>query len=201
MFPRATAGARVERRVKSARPATARSPVSSASLGSHADAHGAGRRRGTDGTFDQERIVVECIPTGAPIIETIASSGRVLDGFRDTFVQEGARPLAGEHRRLGRARATRLRGLGPRAIRSSRRSASPRSRVARRWARQSPPELAKVAAPPDVAAAPRASSTPSATSTRASQSASAPSVVCCRSAAQSDFRRALAASPGMSPRA
>jgi hypothetical protein len=87
MFPRATAGAKIERRVKSARAATARFGVLG-ELPIAATAAGPAGGVGPTGPFDQERVVVECIPTGEPIVETIASSGRVLDGFRDTFAQK-----------------------------------------------------------------------------------------------------------------
>ncbi|MEO7094815.1 MAG: hypothetical protein ABI175_16270 [Polyangiales bacterium] len=87
MFPRATAAAKVERRVKSARAATGRFgelgelPIAATPAG---PAGGVG----PTGPFDKERVVVECIPTGEPIVETVASAGRVLDGFRDTFAQK-----------------------------------------------------------------------------------------------------------------
>ena len=87
MFPRPSDGARVERRVKSARASTARFGVLG-ELPIVATAAGPAGGVGPTGPLDQERIVVECVPTGEPIVETVASSARVLDGFRDTFAQQ-----------------------------------------------------------------------------------------------------------------
>ena len=87
IFLAATATARVERRVKSARAATARFGVLG-ELPIAATAAGPAGGVGPTGPLDQDRIVVDCVPTGEPIVETIASVGRVLDGFRDTFAQK-----------------------------------------------------------------------------------------------------------------
>ncbi|GAC1529303.1 MAG: hypothetical protein NVS3B10_26010 [Polyangiales bacterium] len=84
MFPPATVDTRVERRVKSAREATAKF----GDLGELAiapTAPGPAGGLGPTGPLDVARVVVECVPSGVPPTETLPPWAIVLDGFRATL--------------------------------------------------------------------------------------------------------------------
>ena len=84
MFPRASDGARFERRVKTARSGKADFGSPGSVELSPTDSGPAGGI-GPTGPFDEQRVTIEFVPSADPISAKVAPSAFVLDAFRDAL--------------------------------------------------------------------------------------------------------------------